>query len=126
MRKRLLKPLPGNKFLIENNGKIEFTYVEAEKVLGIPQASFWRGIKRLLELGLIDIPKQGAGMKGDKNLFAFTDRWEKYATPNFIHIDWKKDIRSIHLTPQNWSKRLGRSRKKKQKKPTKLSVINNQ
>ena len=67
---------------ITNNGKIQFTYDEAEKY-GISRGTFVIVIDKLIEVGLIDISKQGSGLHKDVSLYAISDRWEKYGTPEF-------------------------------------------
>ena len=123
---RKMTALPNGKWWIENNGKIYLTYIQAEKTLGIKTSSFLRGIKCLVEVGLIELPYKGAGLKGDKNKFTLSKRWEKYGTKDFQVVKWEKDIRSIHYTKKNWEKKTGRKRKKKGKPPLKLANFNNQ
>jgi len=122
---RDMKALPKDKWWIENNGEITFTYIQGEKTLGIKSSSFLRGIKLLVEVGLIELPYKGAGLKGDKNKFSFSKRWEKYGTKDFQEVKWEKDTRSIHYTKKNWEKKTGRKRKKKGKPPLKLANFSN-
>lgn len=82
-----------DEWLISNNGKIEYTYSEAEKK-GIARATFMRSIDALLEKGLIDIAYQGqGGRKGDKSLYAISNRWEMYGTDKFEQATRPKDLR---------------------------------
>lgn len=68
---------------IVNNGEIIFTYVEAED-LGIGRREFRNSIDRLIELGLIDIKKQGSGgHKRDASTYIISERWKRWGKPDF-------------------------------------------
>jgi DNA-binding PadR family transcriptional regulator len=82
----------GASWYITNNGKIVYTYSEAEKK-GYSRALFARALTALVEHGLIDIIKQGGGSKGDISLYAISERWVKYGTKDFEHKTRKKDTR---------------------------------
>ena len=78
-----------------NNGELVFTYAEAEKVLGLPRSTFMKCIDRLIAVGLIDITHSGSGgKKGDVSLYAISERWRKYGTPDFVVLERPKDKRS--------------------------------
>jgi len=78
-----------------NNGELVFTYAEAKKFLGMPQSTFMKTIDKLIEVGLIDITHSGSGgKKGDVSLYAISERWRKYGTPDFILKERPKDKRS--------------------------------
>jgi len=72
------------KYVIANNGKIQFTYIEAKEKWGISEGKFLRAIDQLVSVGLIDIAKSGFGLHKDKTLYAISDRWEKYETDDFV------------------------------------------
>jgi len=79
--------------VILNNGEIEYCYSEAEK-RGIPRASFMRSLDTLIESGFIDIAHSGSGgKKGDKSLYAISDRWRNYGTESFKLASRTKDNR---------------------------------
>lgn len=98
MKRRLSKPYfpkSGRKKVrdILNNGEIEYCYSEAEK-RGIPGTSFMRAIDSLVGCGLINIAHSGnGGRKGDKNLYAISDRFEKWETDAFVPAIRPKDTR---------------------------------
>lgn len=69
---------------IINNGEIEFTYKEAEKIYGILAWAFSKAIDELLDKGLIDIAATGMGVHKVKNLYAISDRWKFYGTPEYV------------------------------------------
>ena len=79
--------------MILNNGEIEYCYSEAEKK-GIPRPSFMRNLDMLIEYGFLDITHSGSGgKKGDKSLYAISDRWRDYGTDNFVPSSRPKDLR---------------------------------
>jgi len=85
--------------LITNNGKITFSYKEAEKY-GFTRPTFRAAIDKLVEVGLIDIIKQGFGgipkdgkITGECSLYAISERWINYGTPEFIEAKRNKDKR---------------------------------
>ncbi len=78
---------------ILNNGEIEYTYSEAEKK-GIPRSTFMACLDMLTEKGFIDIAHSGAGgKKGDKSLYAISDRWIAWGTEDFVEASRPKDTR---------------------------------
>ena len=83
-----------NRWVIINNGEIEYTYSEAEK-RGITRPRFMRAIDELVEKGFIDIAHSGSGgLKGDKSLYAISNRWRDYGTKVYIFKSRQKDNRS--------------------------------
>jgi hypothetical protein len=78
--------------VIVNNGRIEFTYGEAEK-MGISRPRFERAITELVEKGLIDITHAGGGCYGNKSLYAISNRWRKFGTKDFDIKTREKDTR---------------------------------
>lgn len=81
-----------NSFEIVNNGKIEFRYTEAIERLGIKSdTTFTNTLDALIRVGFIDITSTGMGVKMHQTLYAISDRWRKYGTPEFI--EKKRDKR---------------------------------
>jgi DNA-binding PadR family transcriptional regulator len=79
--------------VILNNGKLEYCYSEAEK-RGIPRTTFMRALNELIAKGLIDIEHSGSGgVKGDKSLYAISERWRAYGAERFIEAARPKDTR---------------------------------
>ena len=79
---------------ILNNGELVYTYTDAKKN-GIPGTSFMRAIDHLVKFGFIDIAQSGSGgRKGDTNLYAISDRWEKFGKDEFISTVRPKDTRT--------------------------------
>lgn len=104
---------------ILNNGEIEYTYSEAENNKGISRQSFANALTELVEKGFIDITHAGqGGTKGDKSLYAISERWKYFETAKFIKKTRAKDTRQgrgfavVH-------QREREKQKKKVKKPIK-------
>jgi hypothetical protein len=96
-RKRIMvqRKITGKKkgWIIENNGRIEFTYDEAQKKYGTARSTFSRAIKELVSLGFIDVAEYGTGLEKSKNLYGFYDRWGKYGTDEYIPPNPRPPIR---------------------------------
>lgn len=70
-------------FEAANNGKIVFTYKEAQERYGISAASFRTGIDQLTERGFIDVKATGVEHRKMTTLYAISDRWRQYGTDEF-------------------------------------------
>lgn len=110
------KPKKGLGKVITNNGQITFTYAEAEK-LGFPRPTFRRAIDKFVEVGLIDITRQGQGgivedgkITGEATLYAISERWRSYGSKEFMNQKRKKDQR----TGRGWA--VYHSKKKQMEK----------
>ena len=91
---------------IENNGEIVFTYFEAEKKLDMSPKVFRDAIDKLVDHGFIDIFHQGSGgVKGDVSLYAFSERWRKYGTDEFIEKTRTKDRKKGTGFTKMWAAR---------------------
>lgn len=116
--------------IIINNGKIVFTYSEAEK-LGFPRKTFRVAIDKLIEVGFIDIAHPGKGgmvvngkVTGECTLYGIFERWKDYGNENFETKKRQKDTRQgrgwavYHRNKQhqNLQEQMRRSFKKKAEK----------
>jgi hypothetical protein len=102
-----LKRKPGRKreFTISNNGEIVYTYSEAEKK-GIPRATFMRALDELIAKGFIGVAHSGSGgKKGDKSLYAISERWRDYGTDKFKPATRPKDTRHGRGFAVHWKKK---------------------
>jgi hypothetical protein len=72
----------GKPKIIYETGDLVFTYTEAE-ALGISRSQFHSVVKKLCEVGFIDIEHQGGGVARDYSRYALSTRWEKYGTDDF-------------------------------------------
>jgi hypothetical protein len=68
---------------IANNGEIVFTYKEAKEKYGISYGAFRDAIDELRDKGFVDIAESGAGLYKSANLYAISDRWRLYGTPEY-------------------------------------------
>jgi len=75
--------------VLVNNGEIDFSFVAAEKE-GFSRSTFMRCRNKLVKVGFIDIAQTGAGMYRSLNLYAISDRWKKYGTPDFKEAERPK------------------------------------
>lgn len=72
------------KWIIANNGEIQFSYKEAGDKWGISNGVFTRAIDELIRVGLIDIIHSANGLHQDVTLYAISDRWRKFGTDGFV------------------------------------------
>ncbi|OEU75307.1 MAG: hypothetical protein BA874_12765 [Desulfuromonadales bacterium C00003068] len=86
---------------IKNNGKIIFTYKEAEQKLNISRSSFTRAIDSLIKYGFIEIQRLGGGTAQIPTLYAIVDNWRNWETPQF-----KINLRPIDKRRKGWIKNL--------------------
>ena len=70
---------------ITNNSQIIFPYSEAIEY-GVSRATFDRVIKKLFQLGFIDIIESGNPYTRTPTKYAVSSRWKKYGQPDFIEI----------------------------------------
>lgn len=70
---------------ILNNGQIKFPYSEAI-AFGVSRTTFSRVIEKFVELGFIDIAEPGNPYAKTPTLYAVSDRWEKYNSPDFVEV----------------------------------------
>lgn len=68
---------------IENNGEIQFTYCEAKREYCISGKAFKDAIDELRDKGFIDIAFTGMGVHKVTTLYSICDRWKLYGTPEY-------------------------------------------
>ena len=66
-----------------NSQEIIFTYAEAKKKFGLTKRQFTRAIDTLVEVGFIDIVKQGGSLFKEETIYGLSDRWRKWGQPDF-------------------------------------------
>lgn len=69
-----------------NNGKLEFTYIEAKEKYGIKAGRFVRAIDELVLKGFLDVTEPGGGVHKFKTLYGISERWQNYETDSFQQI----------------------------------------
>ena len=72
------------KWVITNNGEIEFPYREAVKMFNISDRTFTRTIDELIEKGFISIAEHGNGTGGGRRtMYSIDERWKRWGKPDF-------------------------------------------
>jgi hypothetical protein len=84
------------RYRIVNDGDIDFTYREAI-FRGLTAQKFSKALRELHQFGFIDIKKPGSALKGDFTVFAFSERWKAYGTPNFRRVEFPKSIHWVNF-----------------------------
>jgi hypothetical protein len=79
--------------IIYENGDLVFTYNEAE-ALGISRSQFHSIVKKLCEVGFIDIEHQGGGVARDYSRYSLSTRWEKYGTDDFKPVEKRRVLQA--------------------------------
>ena len=64
------------------NDNLSFTYAEAQE-FGISTSQFYRSIKKLVEVGFLDVEHRGGAYGQDYSRFKLSDRWKQYGTKDF-------------------------------------------
>jgi hypothetical protein len=83
-RRRLRQDTSRRKrWVITNNGEIEFTYEEAKVKWNLSRSVFKRAVDQLIDRGFIDVSFRGTGLRGSKNLYSISDRWRAWDTDRF-------------------------------------------
>lgn len=87
------------KTTVYHNSQLVFTYDEAI-FFGISQSQFHVIIKKLVELGFIDVEHQGGCYGRDFSRYTLSERWKDYGKTSFIKVEKKRvlqpglDVRS--------------------------------
>ena len=108
-------PKGKEKWFIENNGEIIFSYTEALKKYEITKPRFQRALDGLVNNGLIDITHHGGGVKGDFSTYAISQRWRDYGTDKFIKNLRPKDTRKLGFASKTWKEKIGSKKKNNSK-----------
>jgi hypothetical protein len=112
-RRKLAQIGPRKEWVVENNGEIIFTYLEAKEKFKVSRSTFKRAIDQLVNLGFIEIAHHGGGMLKDYSKYGICERWKEYGKKEFIEKSRQKDTRKLGFTKKNWEERTGRKRKLK-------------
>ncbi len=72
-----------------NSRELQFTYDEANR-LGFTNGRFDRALDVLVEYGFLDIVKTGMGLHKMTTIYGISERWKKYGTDKFEHIERQK------------------------------------
>jgi len=96
----------GGKDIIYDNDGLSFTYNEAEE-LGIKTSTFYRALKKLIEVGFIDVEHQGGPYGRDYSRYRISERWRDYGTDKFENVK-KPRILPLGWDVQSWRRRKDR------------------
>jgi hypothetical protein len=126
LQKRTWKGKGRNK--VFGNTGLVFTYAEAEE-LAIGRSSFHSIIRRLFELGFIDIEHQGGGVAKDYSRYALSERWKAFGTPGCEPVSKKKVCRTgqdVHSRKQALLKQVTQKRNYQLRKPVSMNRFENE
>jgi hypothetical protein len=76
---------------IYENGGLVFTYAESAE-MGIKNTAFYESMKRLIEVGFIDLDHQGGCYGKDFSRYSFSERWRNYGTGNFQRVEKRRSL----------------------------------
>ncbi|MCE5273249.1 hypothetical protein LLH00_18375 [bacterium] len=68
---------------IENSNALKMTYTQAEKKLHRSSRAIADAIQMLVDKGLIDRTREGAGLYKVETLYGLSERWRRYGKPDF-------------------------------------------
>lgn len=111
----------GKRTEYENSGLV-FTYPEAAS-MGIKNTTFYDAIKRLVEVGLIEVEHQGGVYEKDCSKYAISERWREYGTENFKKVSKKRSLRSGMDVRSNMRGKI-KTPTEKRSEPLRKNVVN--
>ena len=104
------KGKPGKRdYVFVNNGQLVFPYNESMKY-GFTRTSFLKALRDLIEKGFLDITHRGGGLEGDVSLYKLSDRWLKYDTAEFEHVNPPEPRRYNSALKIYWSEKKSLSK----------------
>jgi len=89
LKREWIKPKGKKKVEYINTG-LEFPYSEAKSLLGMSSSTFTECIQLQVKVGLLDITRRGNPYRRETSVYAISNRWEKYGTPGFQKVEYKK------------------------------------
>jgi hypothetical protein len=95
----------GKKKIVYSNDGFIFPYSEAA-FLKIGTTQFWKNIRKLVEMGFLDLVHQGGWYQKherekDYSVYKFSERWRKYDTPEFVMVEKHKVLREQFYIREN-------------------------
>lgn len=85
--------------IVFNVDELVFTYEEAMHHMGISSSQYHTIIKKLVEVGFIDLKHQGGAYGRDYSRYGLSERWRHYGTPLFQKVEKKRIVlpgRDVH------------------------------
>ena len=86
-----------------NNGGLAFTYAEAE-AMDISTSQFHTVIKKLVEVGFIEVEHQGGIHKNDYSRYALSEQWRHYGNKDMPPIMKKRRVLWKDHDVRTWMK----------------------
>jgi hypothetical protein len=82
----------GKKQIIYTDDGFIFPYAEAEALNIAKNTQHWKNIKKLIEVGFLDVVHQGGWYRkhertSDFSVYKYSERWRKYGTPEFETVE---------------------------------------
>lgn len=91
VRREKIKINGKKKYIPTDNGFI-FPYAEAAALGIAAKTQHWKNIKKLVEVGFLDIVHQGGWYRynektSDYSVYRYSERWMKFGTPEFVKVE---------------------------------------
>lgn len=82
----------GKKDIIYTNDGFTFPYAEAEALNIAKNTQHWKNLRKLIEIGFLDVVHQGGWYRkhektNDFSVYKYSERWRKYNTPEFEKVE---------------------------------------
>ena len=90
---------------IYENGGLVLTYAEAQE-MGISISQYSNILRKLIEVGFIDMEHQGGGLGRDFSRYAISNRWENYGTDAFKPVQKKRVLWAGHDVRSRMNKKI--------------------
>lgn len=98
----------GKKRIIYTDTPILFPYTEAKAVLGVGTTQHYKNIRKLIEVGFLDLDHQGGcyqKQEKDYSRYKLSERWRKYGTPEFVQVYVPKALPASSHIQQHLAKK---------------------
>lgn len=87
----------GKKQTVYTDEPFIFPYREAKIVLGIGTTQYWKNIRKLIEVGFLDLEYQGGWYQKhekekDYSRYKFSQRWQKFGKLDFVRVEITKAL----------------------------------
>jgi len=109
----------GKKVTIYLNDGFIFPYFEAAK-LGIGTTQHWKNINKLVKVGFLDIQHQGGWYQKhekekDYSVYLLSERWRRFGTPDFKHVEKPKSLQPDYYVQKNISRKKSKATSRKRR-----------
>jgi hypothetical protein len=97
----------GRKEVVYENKGLAFTYEEAAD-LDIKTDAFYRAVKKLVEVGFIDVDHQGGCYGKDYSRYSVSNRWRRYGMVDFKLVEKKRSLQQGLDVRSNIKRKMNR------------------